>query len=74
MANIAAVNPWTWLNAFGFSQAVDVTEGNRVLFCSGQASVDADGKPMHVGDMRDQIAQALDQPGGSTCAGGSWAR
>ena len=60
MANIAAVNPWTWQDVFGFSQAVDVTEGARVLFCSGQTSVDADGNPLHVGDMTSQVAQVLD--------------
>jgi enamine deaminase RidA (YjgF/YER057c/UK114 family) len=60
MANTAVVNPWTWQDAFGFSQAVDVTEGNRVLFCAGQTSVDADGSPTHVGDIRGQVAQALD--------------
>ncbi|MGH4019322.1 MAG: RidA family protein [Pseudonocardiaceae bacterium] len=60
MANVTAVNPWTWQDAFGFSQAVDVTEGKRVLFCAGQTSVDAEGNPMHVGDMANQVAQALD--------------
>jgi enamine deaminase RidA (YjgF/YER057c/UK114 family) len=31
-----------------------------VLYCAGQASVDADGRPMHPGDMAAQINQALD--------------
>ena len=60
MAHIATVNPWTWQDAFGFSQAVDVTEGKRMLFCAGQTSVDTEGNPMHLGDMTNQVAQALD--------------
>jgi enamine deaminase RidA (YjgF/YER057c/UK114 family) len=60
MAHIATVNPWTWQDAFGFSQAVDVTEGKRVLFCAGQTSVDPEGNPMHLGNMINQVAQALD--------------
>jgi enamine deaminase RidA (YjgF/YER057c/UK114 family) len=54
------INPWTWQDAFGFVQAVEVQGGQRVLFCAGQTSNDADGKPMHAGDMRAQITLALD--------------
>jgi enamine deaminase RidA (YjgF/YER057c/UK114 family) len=54
------VNPWTWQDALGFVQANEVTGAQRTLFCAGQASVDANGAPLHVGDMRGQIAQALD--------------
>jgi enamine deaminase RidA (YjgF/YER057c/UK114 family) len=32
----------------------------RVLFCAGQASVDDQGRPLHPGDMRAQVAQTLD--------------
>jgi enamine deaminase RidA (YjgF/YER057c/UK114 family) len=60
MADIAAVNQWTWQNAFGFSQAVDVTEGRRVLYCASQTSVDAEGNPLHADDMMSQVGQALD--------------
>jgi enamine deaminase RidA (YjgF/YER057c/UK114 family) len=31
-----------------------------VLHCAGQASVDADGKPVHEGDMRGQLTRSLD--------------
>jgi enamine deaminase RidA (YjgF/YER057c/UK114 family) len=55
-----AVNPWTWQDQFGFSQAVEATGGQRVLLCAGQTSVDADGAPLHPGDMPAQAAQALD--------------
>ena len=54
------VNPWTWQDAFGFVQAVEVQGAQRVLFCAGQTSNDADGKPLHVDDMRGQITVALD--------------
>ena len=54
------VNPWKWQDAFGFSQAVEFTGHSRVLTCAGQTSVDADGNPLHEGDMAAQIGQALD--------------
>jgi enamine deaminase RidA (YjgF/YER057c/UK114 family) len=54
------INPWTWQDTFGFVQANEVQGAQRILFCSGQTSNDADGKPMHIGDMRGQITLALD--------------
>jgi enamine deaminase RidA (YjgF/YER057c/UK114 family) len=54
------VNPWTWLDEFGFVQANETTGVERVLLCSGQGSVDADGAPLHEGDMGAQVSQALD--------------
>lgn len=62
MAEARAVNPWKWQDqlVIGFSQAVEVRGGERVLYCAGQTSVDANGVPMHVGDMAAQINQALD--------------
>jgi len=54
-----AVNPWTWQDALGFSQAFLVEGGGRVLFCAGQASVDSQGRPLHRGDMEAQFDQAL---------------
>jgi enamine deaminase RidA (YjgF/YER057c/UK114 family) len=55
-----AVNPWTWSVNFGFNQAELVEGAGKVLFCSGQTSVDANGAPQHPGDMAAQIALALD--------------
>ena len=55
-----AVNPWTWQDAYGFSQAVESSGATRLLVCSGQTSVDADGNPLHSGDMAAQLGQALD--------------
>jgi 2-iminobutanoate/2-iminopropanoate deaminase len=54
------INPWKWQDQFGFVQASEISAGLRILYCAGQASVDADGRPAHVGDMRAQINQALD--------------
>lgn len=54
------VNPWTWQDEFGFVQAIEVTGVQRTLICSGQASQDANGAPIHVGDMIGQTKQALD--------------
>ena len=53
------VNPWDWQNQFAFSQAIEVTGGSRVLYCAGQTSVDEQGTPLHVGDMRKQIERAF---------------
>jgi enamine deaminase RidA (YjgF/YER057c/UK114 family) len=54
-----SINPWKWQDQFGFSQAIEVRGAQQVLYCSGQTSVDADGNPMHVGDMVAQVDQAL---------------
>ncbi len=54
------INPWTWQDGFGFVQANEVSGVQRVLICSGQASVDAAGDPAHPGDMNAQLSQALD--------------
>jgi enamine deaminase RidA (YjgF/YER057c/UK114 family) len=55
-----AVNPWTWSLQFGFNQGEVVEGATRVLFCSGQTSVDGDGTPQHSGDMAAQIGLAAD--------------
>jgi enamine deaminase RidA (YjgF/YER057c/UK114 family) len=55
-----ALNPWSWQDAFSFSQAVDVRGATRQVLCSGQTSVDANGQPLHAGDMAAQLRQAFD--------------
>ncbi len=58
--NRTPVNPWPWSLNFGYNQA-EILEGtNRQLVCAGQTSVDADGNPQHLDDMRKQIMLALD--------------
>ena len=54
------INPWAWQDAFGFSQAIETTGHTRVLRVSGQTPVNANGEPMHAGDMAAQIALATD--------------
>jgi enamine deaminase RidA (YjgF/YER057c/UK114 family) len=53
------VNPWEWSKAFGFSQAVQVSGGARVLFCSGQTASGPDGAPPTTTDMAEQVALAF---------------
>ncbi|MCC7413572.1 MAG: RidA family protein [Gammaproteobacteria bacterium] len=55
-----AVNPWKWQDMYGFSQAIDVSGAQRVLFCAGQTATDGDGHPVHAGDFPAQLGQALD--------------
>jgi enamine deaminase RidA (YjgF/YER057c/UK114 family) len=54
-----AINPTPWSEQLGFSQAIEVRGADRVLYCSGQVSVDANGRPLHPGDMLAQFTQAL---------------
>ena len=55
-----AVNPWTWQDQMGFSQGVLVEGATRTMYAAGQGSVDADGHPVHAGDMVAQVGQCLD--------------
>lgn len=59
MVEVRPVNPWRWQDPYGFSQAVEVRDAGRVLFCSGQTSVDENGNPLYPGDMERQLEQAL---------------
>lgn len=54
------INPWNWQADQGWSWAIETSGAQRVLYCAGQVSMDGDGKLLHVGDMRAQINQALD--------------
>jgi enamine deaminase RidA (YjgF/YER057c/UK114 family) len=64
------INPWKWQDQYGFVQASEVSGGQRVLYCAGQVSVDAEGNPVHAGDMRAQVTQALDNLGTVLSAAG----
>ena len=55
-----AINPWRWQDRAGFSQAIEVRGGQRVVYCAGQTSVDSEGNPMYAGDITKQVNQALD--------------
>lgn len=58
--NRTPVNPWPWSLQLGYNQAELVTGTTRQLICAGQTAVDASGAPQHPGDMRGQLALALD--------------
>jgi enamine deaminase RidA (YjgF/YER057c/UK114 family) len=54
------VNPWPWSLQLGYNQAELIKGMSRQLICAGQTAVDGEGRPQHEGDMRQQIALALD--------------
>lgn len=54
------INPWSWQDNFGFVQANEITDLERMLFCAGQVSVDDSGNLLHAGDMAKQINQVFD--------------
>jgi enamine deaminase RidA (YjgF/YER057c/UK114 family) len=54
------INPWSWSTKLGFDQAELIEGHQRLLVCSGQDAVDAEGNPQHPGDMGAQLALALD--------------
>ncbi len=54
------VNPWPWSLPLGYNQAELISGATRHLAIAGQTAVDAAGKPRHDGDMRAQLALALD--------------
>jgi enamine deaminase RidA (YjgF/YER057c/UK114 family) len=54
-----AVNPWPWSIPLGYNQGEVIENARRQLICAGQTSVDAEGRPLHPGDMRSQLSLAL---------------
>src|SRR5919204_4563273 len=63
MAQHTAINPHSWTIALGFDQAQLIEGHQRLLVCSGQDAVDANGNPQHPGDMAAQLELALDNLG-----------
>ena len=53
------VNPWNWSTAFGFSQAVHVSNAERVLYCAGQTATGPDGTPPTTTKMAEQVTTAF---------------
>ncbi|MEP0392883.1 MAG: RidA family protein [Erythrobacter sp.] len=51
-------NPTEWLTHFGLNHAVEVRGGERTLYLSGQTSSDAEGEPLHAGDLVAQFKTA----------------
>jgi enamine deaminase RidA (YjgF/YER057c/UK114 family) len=54
------INPWSFSIKLGFDQAELIEGHRRLLVCSGQDAVDAEGSPQHPGDMAAQLELALD--------------
>jgi enamine deaminase RidA (YjgF/YER057c/UK114 family) len=56
----SSINPVSWSVNLGFDQAELIEGHERLLVCSGQDSVDADGYSQHPGDMAAQLDVSLD--------------
>jgi reactive intermediate/imine deaminase len=54
------VNPWTWQDQFGFSQAWRVDGAQSVVFVSGQAPISPDGDLVGDGDFEAQTRQVFE--------------
>lgn len=69
-----SVDPWKWGEYTNSTQAVEVKNVERTLYCSGQAAIDANGQPS-TADMRTQLLltinnlEELIQSAGYECAG-----
>jgi enamine deaminase RidA (YjgF/YER057c/UK114 family) len=55
-----SINPSPWSVKLGFDQAELVEGHRRMLVCSGQDAMDAEGNPQHPGDLAAQLELALD--------------
>ncbi len=55
---IRTYNPTPWLQHFGLNHAVEVGGGSRTVYLSGQTASDADGAPLHPGDIVAQYKAA----------------
>ncbi|MGB6228619.1 MAG: RidA family protein [Litorimonas sp.] len=53
-----AINPTPWLRHFNMNHAIEVTGASRTLYFSGQTSTNADGGPLHPGDLVGQFQTA----------------
>jgi len=54
-----AVNPWTWQDRFGFSQAWRVDAPGAVVYIAGQGPLSADGELVGAGDFDAQVRQTF---------------
>ena len=55
-----ADQPRVWSTALGFDQAELIEGHQRLLVCSAQDAMDADGNPQHPGDLAAQLELSLD--------------
>jgi 2-iminobutanoate/2-iminopropanoate deaminase len=54
------VNPWTWQDRAGFSQAWRVDDAQSVVFVSGQAPISSEGELVGEGDFEAQTRQVFE--------------
>lgn len=54
------INPWTWQDRAGFSQAWSVEGAEKVIFVSGQAAISAEGSVVGEGDFEAQTNQVFE--------------
>jgi reactive intermediate/imine deaminase len=54
------VNPWSWQDAFGFSQAWRVDQPTSIVFVAGQGPLSADGQLVGEGDFEAQARQTFE--------------
>jgi enamine deaminase RidA (YjgF/YER057c/UK114 family) len=54
------INPWSWQDQFGFSQAWRVDGGQSVVFLSGQAPISPEGQVVGEGDFEAQTRQVFE--------------
>ena len=57
------VNPWTWQDLAGFSQAWRVDGASTVVFVSGQAPISAEGELVGEGDFEAQVRATFENLG-----------
>lgn len=54
------VNPWTWQDQAGFAQAWRVDGAQSIVFVSGQAPIDGEGRLVGDGDFEAQTRQVFE--------------
>jgi enamine deaminase RidA (YjgF/YER057c/UK114 family) len=54
------VNPWTWQDQFGYSQAWRVDRPAAVIFVAGQGPLSAEGEFVGAGDFEAQARQTFE--------------
>lgn len=54
------VNPWSWQDRFGFSQAWRIDGPQSIIFLAGQGPISAEGELIGEGDFEAQTRQVFD--------------
>jgi 2-iminobutanoate/2-iminopropanoate deaminase len=58
--NRQQINPWTWQDQFGFSQAWRVDDARSIVFVSGQGPLSPEGELVGEGDFEAQTRQVFE--------------